>query len=228
MVTPAQRLVSRAWTAGVIVLILIGLASFSGMALVLDGAGQAVGVAGIVFFGLHLVAAVRAFVLPRQRREMAVDESGTTTIQAPGSLVWPLVVAWGAVPALAAAFVVQAIVDFDSIESPGAVLVVVVATVAGLPDWLRLVTGRLHRWRVVLGPDGLRYSGYRTVTEAPWSMVRGASVQTGGTTRGEKKRRRTAGVLIDLKGAQPDPVIPTAAFDVPAEQLVEEIQKRLR
>jgi hypothetical protein len=228
VVTPAQQLVSRAWTAGVIVLILVGMASFSGMALVLDGAGRAVGVAGTVFFGLHLVAAVRAFVLPRRRREMPVDESGTTTIQAPGSLVWPLVVAWGAVPVLAAAFVVQAIVDFDSIESPGAVLVVVLGTVFGLPDWCRLVTGRLHRWRVVLGSDGLRYSGYRTVIEVPWSKIRGARIQTGGTTRGGRKQRRTAGVLIDLKGARSDPVIPIAAFDVPAEQIVEEIEKRRR
>jgi hypothetical protein len=223
-----RRLVSRGWTTGVIVLILIGLASFSGMALALDGAGRAVGVAGIVFFGLHLVAAVRAFVLPRRRRELAVDESGTTTIQAPGSLVWPLVIAWGAVPALAAAFVVQAIVDVDSIESPGAVLVVVLATVVGLPDWFRLVTGRLHRWRLALGPDGLRYCGYRTVTEVPWSTVRGASTQAGGTTREGTRRRGIAGVLIDLKGTRPDPVIPIAAFDVPAEQIVEEIRKRLR
>jgi hypothetical protein len=207
---------------------LIGLASFSGMALGLDGAGRAVGLAGIVFFGLHLVAAVRAFVLPRRWRDIPVDESGTSTIEAPGSLVWPLVVAWGAIPLLAAAFVVQAIVDFDAIEPPGAVLVVVLATVFGLPDWFRLVTGRLHRWRVVLDREGLSYYGYRTVVEVPWTKVHGASIQVGGRTGDGTKRRRDAGVLIDLKGSRPDPVIPIAAFDVPAQQIVEEIQKRLR
>lgn len=227
-VATQQRLISRSWTAGVIVLMLIGLASFSGMTIGLDGAGRAVGVAGVVFFVLHLVAAVRAFVLPRRWREVPVDESGTTTIEAPGSLVWPLAIAWAALPILAAAFVVQAIADFDSIESPGAAFVVVAATVFGLPDWFRLVTGRLHRWRIVLGREGLSYYGYRTVIEVPWTKVHGASIQVGGRTAEGTKRRRTAGVLIDLKGTRPDPVIPIAAFDVPAEQILDEIQKRLR
>ncbi|MRJ76794.1 hypothetical protein GEV29_09620 [Aeromicrobium sp. SMF47] len=228
MLTTGQRLISRRWVAGVVVLILVGLASFAAMAVALDGAGRVVGVAGLVFLGLHLIAALRAFVLPRRRRELPVDEAGRTIIEAPGSLVWPLVAAWAAVPILAAAFVVQAIVDVDSIESPGAAFAVVIATVFGLPDWFRLVTGRLHRWRVVLGPEDLSYRGYRTAIEVPWSRVRGASIQVGGRTRGETKQRQTAGVLINLKGTRPDPVIPAAAFDVPAEQIVEEIQKRLR
>lgn len=229
MVVAEQRLIPRWWVAAVIVLILIGLASFAGMALALDGAGRVVGVGGLVFLGLHLTAAVRAFVLPRRRREMPVDDTGRTTVEAPGSLVWPLVVAWAAVPILAAAIVVQAIVDLDSIESPGAAFAVVFAAVFGLPDWFRLVTGRLHRWRVVLDPESLSYYGYRTAIVVPWSSVRGASIQAaGGRTRGETKQRQAAGVLVDLKGTRPDPVIPIAAFDVPAEQIAEEIRKRLR
>lgn len=216
--TVQKRLISRVWTAGVLVILLIGVATFLAMALALGGTGRVVGVAGLAFFGLHLVAAVRAFVLPRRRRELVDDATGTTTIEAPGSLVWPLVAAWGAFPLVALVLVVQAIVNFDSIESPGAVFVVVIASVAGLPDWLRLVTGRLRRWRVVLTRESLIYQGYRTDLEVPWSKIHGATVQ----------RTKPVGVLIDLKGTRPDPVIPYPAFDLPIDQIVEEIEKRLR
>ena len=37
--------------------------------------------------------------------------------------------------------------------------------------------------------------------------------------------RGPAGVLIDVKGAGQDPVVPITAFAVPAEQLVDEIQR---
>ena len=37
--------------------------------------------------------------------------------------------------------------------------------------------------------------------------------------------RGPAGVAIDVKGAGKDPVVPITAFAVPAEQLIEEIQR---
>ena len=104
--------------------------------------------------------------------------------------------------------------DPGSLESPGYSLMTVVGAVASLPDFARLLTGRLHRWTLVLGPDGLTYRGYRTDVSVPWKDVRGATIQ----------QRGPAGVRIDLRGARAkDPVVPITAFDVPAEQLVDEI-----
>lgn len=217
MVT-VERLSPRWPTALLLVLIVIGLAASMAMALVESGAARAAGVVGSLFIALNLLAFVRAMVMPRRRRELAVDENGTLTITAPGLVVWPLVVAWGALPVLAVVFVVQAIVDFDSIESPGAVFAVVAAAAASLPDWWRLVRGRLYRWRLVLTPDGLTYRGYRTAIEVPWSKVHGASVH----------RAKPVGTLVDLKGTRPDLVIQQPVFDLPPEQIVEEIERYSR
>jgi hypothetical protein len=48
--------------------------------------------------------------------------------------------------------------DLLALEAPGASLVMVVGAVGSLPDLLRLLTGRLHRWRLELGPDALIYA----------------------------------------------------------------------
>lgn len=218
MVTVEQRLSPRWPTALLMVLIVLGLVAFVAMALVEEGFARVLGVVASVFIALNLVAFVRAMMVPRRRRDLTADGDGVLTITAPGLVVWPLVVAWGALPLLAAVFVVQAIVDFDSIESPGAAFAVVAASVFSLPDWLRLVTGRLHRWRLVLAPDGLTYRGYRTDVEVPWSKVHGASVH----------RTKPVGTLIDLKGTRPDLVIQLPALDLPPEQIVEEIERYRR
>ena len=52
--------------------------------------------------------------------------------------------------------------DFDEIEAPGATLLTVVGALGMLPDLVRLLTGRLHRWRLEIGPETVRYRGYRT------------------------------------------------------------------
>ena len=57
--------------------------------------------------------------------------------------------------------------------------------------------------------------GFRTDVSWPWSEVHGARIQ----------ERGPAGVAIDVKGSGVDPVVPITAFDVPAEQLVEEIAR---
>jgi hypothetical protein len=129
--------------------------------------------------------------------------------------VWPLVGAWIALLVVAGLWVVIGLIDVDDIESPGFALVTVLGALASLPDLARLLTGRLHRWRLELGPESISYRGYRTAETWPWSKVHGARIQT----------RGPAGVAIDVKGAGEDPVVPITAFAVPAEQLVEEIQR---
>lgn len=107
------------------------------------------------------------------------------------------------------------VTDFSAIESPGFTLVTIAASVGLLPDLARLLTGRLHRWRLELGPDALTYRGYRTDLTVPWSKVGRATVQT----------KAPVGVLINVRGTSKDPVVPILAFSVPAEQLIEEIQR---
>ena len=74
---------------------------------------------------------------------------------------------------------------------------------------------RPERVGLEIGPDALTYRGYRTDVTWPWSQVHGARIQA----------RGPAGVLIDVRGAGKDPVVPITAFAVPAEQLLEEIER---
>lgn len=205
---------------------------YTALVVLLLGLGLAVGIAGFMlehgplpwtlgFLGgaslLLLVAAVRSLVLTRRRRDLPSDEQGAVVFRAPGLIVWPLVIAFLLVMPLGALWLYLLITDIDSVDSPGAGFAVVVGAIAAIPDLVRLLTGRLHRWELRLDPEGYRYRGFRTEQSRRWSQVHGAEIQT----------RRPAGVRIDLKGTGPDLVVPIAAFDVPAEQIVEEIEKRI-
>ena len=133
---------------------------------------------------------------------------------APAATTWPLLVAWFRPPG-GCDLGNLAITDFSALESPGFSLLTIAGAIASLPDLARLLTGRLHRWRLELGPESISYRGYRTAETWPWSSVHGARIHP----------RGPAGVAIDVKGPGKDPVIPITAFAVPAEQLIEEIQR---
>lgn len=164
--------------------------------------------------GLVLIAALSSLVRPRRRKEPEVLPDGTRVFKAPALTVWPLVGAFVAAMGTAAAWGWVMVTDFGALESPGICIVVVLGSIGLLPDFARLLTGRLHRWTLVLGPDELIYRGYRTDVTYPWKEISGAEIQ----------RRGPAGVRIDLRGAQrTDPVVPLTAFTVPAEQLIDEI-----
>lgn len=166
------------------------------------------------FCGLMLVASVSSLVRPRRRREPEVKPDGTRVFQAPALTVWPLVGAFLAAMCTAVAWGWVMVTDFGALESPGFSIVVVLGSIGLLPDFARLLTGRLHRWTLILGPDELTYRGYRTNVSYPWKEISGAKIQ----------QRGPAGVRIDLRGAQrKDPVVPITAFTVPAEQLIDEI-----
>lgn len=201
------------------VLLLIGVLAASGLL----GIVYAEGLFRVSMFLLTFVAlllllvAVRALVVPRRRRVLPVEADGTTTIRSPATLARGLVLAWLLMFGVGALWLVVMFTDFDAIEAPGATMVTIVGLLASLPDFLRLLRGRLHRWELTLGPDGYRYRGYRTNESLAWSKVRGARIQA----------RKPAGVRIDRRGNAPDLVVPIIAFDVPPEQIVEEIQARV-
>ena len=163
---------------------------------------------------LLLVSAASALLRPRRPREPTVTAAGVRVFLSPAVTAWPLVGAWLAVLVTAALWGYVAVTDLDALESPGFALVTIGGALASLPDLVRLLTGRLHRWRVELGPDTISYRGYRRAETWPWSAVHGARTQS-----------RPAGVVIDLKGPGKDPVVPVTAFAFPPQQLVEEIRR---
>ncbi len=212
----AARLVPRWYAAVVTTILAIMLVVFLAMGLTSSGLTAWAGLLSVAWCLLLLVAAVTALVLPRRRRTLAPGPDGATVVEAPATLVWSLVAAWGVLLAVAALWAVNLVADFTGVEASGPTLVAVLGALASLPDLLRLLTGRLHRWRLVLRDDGFTYRGYHTDVTLPWSKVHGARVQA----------RGPAGVLIDRKGTGPDVVVPITALNLPAEQVIEEIERR--
>lgn len=209
------RLIPVWWTTAV--LTVLTLATLVGLVitLVADGALAWSGASMLVAFAALLVAAISAFARPRRRREPEVAADGARIFRAPLLTVAGLLVAWLMLLVVAALWAYLALTDFAALESPGFAAVTIVAALASLPDLFRLVTGRLHRWTLTLGPTTLSYRGYRTDLTVPCRDVRGAVIQ----------QRNPAGVRIDLRAGAEDIVVPITAFDVPAEQLVDEIHR---
>ena len=169
-----------------------------------------------------------ARLVPRGGRPIH-SADGTVTFLLPALTVWPLVGAWAAVLWVAATWAYVAVTDFGELESPGFALVTIVGAVGSLPDLARLLTGRLHRWRVVIGPDSISYRGYRTDRTWPLSKIHGARFNPPRSLRRRdahsEDERQLAGVVIDLKGAGTDPFIPMAAFRAAPQTMIEEIER---
>lgn len=210
-----ERLIPRWWTALVLLLVSLGVVVGLVMALVADGALAWSGAGLLVAFAGLLAAAVSAFARPRRRREPRIAADGTRVFRAPLLTVAGLLLAWAALLAVAALWAWLAVTDVDELESPGFAVLAILGALASLPDLVRLLTGRLHRWTLELGPSSLAYRGYRTDVTVPCGDVKGAVVQ----------RRNPAGVRVDLRAGQGAVVLPITAFDVPAEQLVEEVHR---
>ena len=209
------RLIPRWFTA--VTLLLLGLFTvlFLLLAVLASGPMRPAVWALVVMVGSLLVAALSALARPRRRRELPVLADGTRVLRAPVTTGLALLVALAAAYVAAGWIAWLAVTDLDALEAPGASLVAVLGAVGMLPDVVRLLTGRLHRWTLEVGPETVRYRGYRTDVTYPRREVRGATVQ----------RRGPAGVRIDVRGGG-GPVVPAAAFDVPAEQVLEELRRR--
>lgn len=210
-----DRLIPRWWTAIVLLLLLVGVLVGVVMTFAAEGALAWSGAGLLVAFAALLLAALSAFARPRRRREPPVGADGTRTFRAPVLTVAGLLVAWAALLVVAALWAWLAVTDFGALESPGFALLAIVGGLASVPDLVRLLTGRLHRWTLELGPTSLTYRGYHTDVTVPCRDVRGAAVQ----------RRNPAGVRIDLRAGRDAVVVPITAFAVPAEQLVEEVHR---
>lgn len=210
-----QRLIPRWWIAAVLGVLVLGTLAGLVMAIVADGALAWSGGAVLVAFASLLGAAVSALVRPRRRREPEAGADGTRVFRAPMTTVAGLLLAWLMLLAVAVLWGYLALADWDALESPGFSLIMIAGAVASLPDLVRLLTGRLHRWTLELAPLSLTYRGYRTNITVPYSEVRRAVIQ----------QRNPTGVRIVLRKGVKGISLPITAFDVPAEQLIEEIHR---
>lgn len=211
------RYVSRLYTVSV--LLLVGLLSGVGVvaALLEDGA---VALAWAFLAGsglLLLLAVVVGLAWPRHTRALVPDAQGTVVLRSPAVLVWSLLAAWSAALAAAVTWGWLAVTDVARVTEAGPLAVFVLGAVASLPELFRLVTGRLHRWRVTLTREAITYQGYRRAVSEPWTAVRGVR-----TARG-----RSAGVVVDLKASRPDLVLPFTAFLIDPQVLADAIAARL-
>ena len=208
-----RRLIPR-WFACLAILLPLGVAlAMVGVALASDGVSQWLAGSMAVVLSLLTVAALSAFA-SRRRERILQDGADGVVIDCPHVLVYSLVAAWLGLLVVAGLSAYLLVTDFDAIESPGFTIILVIAACLSLPDLVRLVTGRLHRWRIRIRPDAVTYQGYRTSTTIPWSKLHQARIQ----------ERGPAGVLLDRKGTGPDPVIPIVPFRLPAAQVMAEIE----
>jgi hypothetical protein len=215
LVSNNQLLIPRWYAATVVGFLAVFTLVLVAVTAAFGGGLEAVSMWGLsAASALTLVAAVSALVRPRRRRKPEIASDGSRVFRAPALTAWALVGAWCALLFTAVLWGWLGVTDFDTLESPGFSIVAILGALASLPDLARLLSGRLHRWTLTLGPDGLSYRGYRTDVSVPWKDVRGASIQ----------ERGPAGVRIGLRGAGAgDVVVPATAFDVPADQLLEEV-----
>ncbi len=170
--------------------------------------------AGVLF----VVSLVIALLWPRRRWALTPGPGGSVVIDSPVALAWSLLGSYLLVLCSAGVWIYLAVTDFSRISEAGPVVVVILGAIASLPELFRLLTGRLHRWRLTLTREGFTYQGYRRAVSEPWRAVHGVS-----TVRG-----KNASVVVDLKASRPDLVIPATVFLIDPGQLAEEISTRLR
>lgn len=185
------------------------------VAVAVDGPAASSATVFATAVGGGLVAACAALLRRRHRVMLEPGRDGDLVIRSPWLISAGLLVSWAAVLANCATWVWNALTGGDG-EGIGVSLLVLIGAVASLPDLVRLLTGRLYRWRITMSGQGVAYRGYRTSVLIPWNEVRRVRIQQKGP----------AGVRVE--GRHGSFVAPAVAFTVPAEQIVEEIRGRSR
>ncbi len=210
-----QRLFAIRHLAIMHVLCLFLVAVFSVMAILETGAVRfaawGVALAALLLWG----AVLSATVLPRRHEPVEPGPDTSVVVVSPPAIALLLVAAWVVMLVAVAGWVVVAVTDFSSIESPGFTLVMVLAALGSLPDLARLLTGRLHRWRVVADDAGIRYRGYHTDRALAWNEI--ASIRS---------QHRPPGVSVEVKDGSQALLVPALPFDVHPEAIAESLNAR--
>lgn len=222
-----------AMCAMAVMLLVVG----TGLAAVTDGVDRWIA-AGLALAGLCAVVFLAYGFWPRTPQPLHPGPDGSVSIAAPVLQVAAALTGW-LVMLLLAGLIAFVLVTrgMSAVESPGAAVVIVGAALASIPDLVRLLTGRLHRWRLSWGPDGVSYRGYRTSLDLPRGSGKGARLQASrlfrwddvpSSLRPREGGPRGYGVVLDRSGMDPDVLVPQVFFRVPAEQLRDELGATVR
>lgn len=217
--------------------VLVLLVAGAVLATVSTGAERGVAIALGVAGACGAVFVVHGF-WPRKAMPLPVAADGTMSVAAPVLQVGAALVGWLSIWVASGLFVFMAATQgLGGIDSPGPAVVVVGATLASTPDAIRLFTGRLHRWRLTWGPDGITYRGYRTAVELPPGSLRDVRLQASRLFRWagvpERFRPREGGsrgygVVLGSRGGRADVLVPQIFFREPAEQVADELRAAAR
>lgn len=198
-----------------LVLLLAGVVSFLVMGLVTTGADRLLGLIACAVWSLLLVAAMICLV-PRRRQELQPEPAGLV-INSPTLLTASLLGAWALALVVAGVSGWLLLTDPDGMESRRVAIASLALGPASVPELIRLLQGKVHRWRIELGPDALTYRGYHADFTIGWDQIHGARVQ-----------HKPVGVRVNRTGTTADPLIPALPFRIPAQQIADEIAARSR
>ena len=171
---------------------------------------------GLLLSALLLWAAFLRVTLVRRRREPPVPRAdGSIVVESPVVLIALLVGAWVSMLAVFLFWVSVMLTAPLSARGVFTVLVYGVVGLASLPDFVRMLTGRLHRWRVVADDTGVQYRGYRTDRAFTWGQVSAI-----------RRSERPLGIALEPMDGSSAVVLPTLAFDVAPDVLLVALEKR--
>lgn len=164
------------------------------------------------------VAFLKAIVVRRRVRPLRPAPDGTVAFRSPVAIYGSLLAAALLIVLSSPLAVWAVLTDSDDMTRPGRLLALPFLGIYFIPDLVRLLLGRLHRWQLILGPEAVTYRGHRTDVTVPWSETRGVLMQTA----------KPFHLVIKTRGTkQPDIGIRFDVFDVPAQQFLDEIGPRI-
>ncbi|MCY7396166.1 MAG: hypothetical protein LH468_08465 [Nocardioides sp.] len=212
-----RALIPRWWVAATVAVLVVAVVGWAALGVVSEGPTRPAALLSSSAAALALVSATAA-LLHRRRPRPAVDITGAPIVfETPALVLWPLLLAWMLLLATAAAWIVVVATDITSLDAPVFVFLIIVAALGSLPDLARLLSGRLHRWRLTVDDLGVTYRGYRTDVTLPWAELQGATLQ----------HRDPRGLRLDRRGSGPDVVVPMAPFTDRAPEIIELVEHRI-
>ena len=172
---------------------------------------------GFLLSALLLWAALLRMTLVRRRPREPLEPraDGSFVVEAPVLLVVLLVGAWVSTLAVFLFWIYALLTGPLSAGSVFAVLVYGLVGLGSLPDFVRMLTGRLHRWRVVADDIGVRYRGYRTDRAFTWGQVSAV-----------RSSADPPGVAVEPRDGSPAVLLPALAFDVTPDALAASLERR--
>ncbi|MDR6208553.1 multisubunit Na+/H+ antiporter MnhB subunit [Nocardioides zeae] len=194
-----------------LVMVVAAALVFAVWALVADGPARVAAAATAAGAVGAAVVVQRMLVARRQ----PVPPEGDLALRAPAGLVAAVLLAWLAVLVAAIAWVVVLATDVGEVGSLAGTVAMVLAALWSVPDLLRLVTGRLHRWRLDADGGGVHYRGRRTDVSLPWGDVRRVRVSD----------EKPFGVRIEVREGS-DVLVPDGPLPVWSADLARALETR--